>query len=125
MYGDKGGFRPKPAPVNQGDELEVTIEAQGKKGDGIAKKEGFVLFVPSGKKGQTYKVRITKVLKNVGFAEIVSAVGGKAASSDDDSESSEESDEESDDEESEDEDDEESEDEEEDDAEDTENFGEE
>jgi predicted RNA-binding protein with TRAM domain len=63
------GFR--EAPVNVGDELDVKIEAVGEKGDGIAKKEGFVLFVPNAKEGQEVKIRITKVLRKVGFAEVV------------------------------------------------------
>jgi predicted RNA-binding protein with TRAM domain len=62
--------------VKVGDELEVTIEAVGVKGDGIAKKDGFVLFVPNTKAGQKLKIRITKVLRKVGFAE---AVGGSAS----------------------------------------------
>jgi len=62
-----GGF----APVKVGDELDVKIEAVGEKGDGIAKKEGFVLFVPNTKEGDEVKVRITKVLRRVGFAEVV------------------------------------------------------
>jgi len=57
------------APVKEGDELEVKIEAVGEKGDGIAKVDGFVLFIPKTKEGEVVKVRITKVLKNVGFAE--------------------------------------------------------
>ena len=40
------GFR--QAPVNVGDELDVKIEAVGEKGDGIAKKEGFVLLSKKG-----------------------------------------------------------------------------
>ncbi len=54
-----GGF----APVKVGDEIDVKIEAVGEKGDGIAKQEGFVLFVPNTKEGDEVKVRITKVLK--------------------------------------------------------------
>ncbi|MCK4589199.1 MAG: TRAM domain-containing protein [Nanoarchaeota archaeon] len=57
------------APVKEGDELEVKIEAVGEKGDGIAKVDGFVLFVPKTKAGEVVKVRVTRVLKNVGFAE--------------------------------------------------------
>lgn len=57
------------APVREGDELEVKIEAVGEKGDGIAKVDGFVLFVPKTQAGEVVKVRITRVLKNVGFAE--------------------------------------------------------
>ena len=42
---DDRGFEQRFAPVNVGDELDVKIEAVGEKGDGIAKKEGFVLFL--------------------------------------------------------------------------------
>ncbi len=64
---DRGGF----APVKVGDELDVTIEAVGAKGDGVAKVRGFVLFVPGAQKGETVKVRVTKVFRNMGFAEVV------------------------------------------------------
>jgi len=64
-------FAPKFAPVKVGDELEVRIDAVGGKGDGIAKKEGFVLFVPNTKEGDEVKIRVTRVLRNVGFAEVV------------------------------------------------------
>lgn len=53
----------------------MIIEAVGGKGDGIAKVEGFVLFVPGTRQGEQVKVRITKVLRNVGFAEVVSRGG--------------------------------------------------
>ena len=72
MYGNQGGFRPRSfAPVNVGDEVEVNIEAVGDRGDGIAKIKGFVLFIPNTKEGETVKVRITKVLRKVGFAEVI------------------------------------------------------
>lgn len=58
-------------PVEVGDEVDVQIDAVGEKGDGIAKVQGFVLFVPGVKQGQTVKVKITKVLRRVGFAEVV------------------------------------------------------
>ena len=70
MWKDKG-FGQRFAPVKVGDELDVKIEAVGEKGDGIAKKEGFVLFVPNTKEGQEVKIRVTKVLRKVGFAEVV------------------------------------------------------
>lgn len=60
------------APVNVGEELELTVEAVGAKGDGIAKVKGFVLFIAGTKQGEHVKVRVTKVLKNVGFAEVLS-----------------------------------------------------
>jgi predicted RNA-binding protein with TRAM domain len=64
-------------PVNVGDELDVKIEAVGEKGDGIAKKDGFVLFVPNTKEGDNVRVRVTKVLRRVGFAEVVGSAQGK------------------------------------------------
>ncbi len=73
MYGNQGGFGPRRsfAPVKEGDELELEIEAVGEKGDGIAKKDGFVLFVPNTKQGDKVKVKVTRVLRRVGFAEVV------------------------------------------------------
>ena len=75
----RGGFKPRNfAPVKVGDELDVKIEAVGEKGDGIAKKDGFVLFVPSTKQGDEVRIRVTRVLQKVGFAEVV---GEKSAES--------------------------------------------
>ncbi len=71
--GGYGGPRKSFAPVKVGEELDVTIDAVGEKGDGIAKKNGFVLFVPGVKQGQQVRIRVTKVLRKVGFAEVVGA----------------------------------------------------
>lgn len=62
---------PQAPPVSQGDEVDVHIEAMGEKGDGIAKKQGFVIFVPGAKIGDYVKIRITKVLAKVCFAEVL------------------------------------------------------
>jgi predicted RNA-binding protein with TRAM domain len=69
-----GDFRPNNsfmAPVKVGDEVDLRIEAVGEKGDGIAKKDGFVIFVPNTKEGDEVKVKVTKVLRRVGFGEVV------------------------------------------------------
>lgn len=58
-------------PVEVGEELDVTIEAVGEKGDGIAKKDGFVLFVPGVKEGDNVRIKVTKVLRKVGFADVI------------------------------------------------------
>ena len=76
-------FQGNTAPVQVGEELDVTIEAVGEKGDGVAKKNGFVLFVPGAKEGKHVRVKITKVLRKLGFAEIV---GDAQGGSDDDTE---------------------------------------
>ena len=75
MRHDRGGRREfgsrSFAPVKVGDELDVKIEAVGEKGDGIAKKDGFVLFVPSTKQGDEVRIKVTRVLQKVGFAEVI------------------------------------------------------
>lgn len=68
---DRGGD--SIAPVKVDELVDLKIEAVGEKGDGIAKKNGFVIFVPNGKEGQTVKVKITRVLKKMAFSEIVGA----------------------------------------------------
>ncbi|MEM2974379.1 MAG: TRAM domain-containing protein [Candidatus Micrarchaeia archaeon] len=57
--GRRGPFLPKP--VKEGDEIDLTIEAIGAKGDGIGKIEGFVVFVPGVQAGETVRVRIKEV----------------------------------------------------------------
>ena len=58
-------------PVIVGETYDVSINAVGGKGDGIAKVKGFVVFVPGVQQGDYVKIRITKVLPKVGFAEMV------------------------------------------------------
>ncbi|MBN2454143.1 TRAM domain-containing protein [Candidatus Woesearchaeota archaeon] len=90
-YGNRD-FGRSFAPVKVGDELDVTIEAVGEKGDGIAKKEGFVLFVPNTSQGDNVKIKITKVLRKVGFAEVIGQGEAPAESEEAPAESAEESD---------------------------------
>ncbi len=66
--GERRGFS---SPINVGDTYDVKIEEVGREGDGIARIEGFVVFVPNTKKGDSVKVRITKVSRRVGFGEVV------------------------------------------------------
>lgn len=73
-----GKQTPQTPPVSQGDELTVTIEAVGEKGDGICKKKGFILFVPNTKEGEICKIRITKVFSKVGFGEVVARLDESA-----------------------------------------------
>ena len=82
------------APVKVGDEVDVKIEAVGEKGDGIAKVKGFVLFVPNTKQGDNVKVRITRVLRKVGLAEVIGE--GSAEGTQEDGQSEEGTQEESD-----------------------------
>jgi predicted RNA-binding protein with TRAM domain len=59
------------APVEEGKEYEVTIDAQGSKGDGIAHYEGFVIFVTHAKVGDKVKVKITALRRTFAIGEIV------------------------------------------------------
>ena len=58
-------------PVNEGDVYDVTIKDIGKEGDGLAKVEGFVVFVPGTEKGDKVKIRIKAVRGKVAFADVV------------------------------------------------------
>lgn len=60
-----------PKPVAVGDEVEVTIMSVGGQGDGIAKKDGFVIFVKGAQKGETCKVKIVDVKRTYAVGEKV------------------------------------------------------
>jgi len=59
------------APVRAGDELEVTVEDTGSDGDGVAKVDGYTLFVPGVDEGETVYVRVDEVKPRYGFARRV------------------------------------------------------
>ncbi|UCC58861.1 MAG: TRAM domain-containing protein [Candidatus Bathyarchaeum sp.] len=64
------GFNLK-APVELGQEYESEIEDISRRGDGIAKIEGFVIFVANAKKGEHVKFKITQVGRRFAVAELV------------------------------------------------------
>ena len=61
----------KSAPVTAGETYDVTIDALAKQGDGIARVEGFVIFVPQTKVGDKVKIKVNKVLRKFAFGEKV------------------------------------------------------
>ena len=63
--------RGSSSPLNEGEEYDVKIEDVGRDGDGIARIEGFVVFVTGAKLGDEVKVKITTIKRNFAFAEIV------------------------------------------------------
>ncbi len=65
------GQGPYEAPVEEGQVYEATIEDLGREGDGIARIDSFVVFVPGTKIGDTVKVRITRVLRRMAIGEVV------------------------------------------------------
>jgi len=50
-----------PKPVEMGKEYEVEISEVSRRGDGIARIQGFVIFVEGAKTGQKTNIRITSV----------------------------------------------------------------
>jgi len=54
-------------PVSRGDELELTVDSLAYGGNGVARLNGFVVFVRRGLPGDTVRARVTKVKR--GWAE--------------------------------------------------------
>jgi 23S rRNA (uracil1939-C5)-methyltransferase len=50
-----------PAPVQRDEELELTIDSLAFGGNGVARLDGFVVFVRAGLPGDTVRARVTKV----------------------------------------------------------------
>ncbi|NHX35244.1 MULTISPECIES: 23S rRNA (uridine(2552)-2'-O)-methyltransferase [Halolamina] len=59
------------APVAEGDRLTVEISDTGGEGDGIARVEGFTVFVSGAEEGEEIEVSVTDVKPNFAFAERV------------------------------------------------------
>ena len=69
-------------PVSEGQTIDVHIESVGDKGDGVAKVQGFVIFVPGTSKGETCKIKIERVSTNVAFAKKVGEASSATAPED-------------------------------------------
>ncbi len=65
------GFRQTTCPVEEGKVYEAKIEDVGREGDGLARIQNFVVFVPGTNVGDQVKVRITRVLRRMAFGEVV------------------------------------------------------
>jgi predicted RNA-binding protein with TRAM domain len=67
-----GSFGPKP--VETGKEYDLEITETSRQGDGIARVQGFVIFVKNAKAGQKVKAKVTNVGARFATAEpVVSA----------------------------------------------------
>ena len=58
-------------PIKKNDELDVEIIDYGVDGEGIAKINGYTIFVMGALKNEKVKVHITKVQKDYAFAKII------------------------------------------------------
>jgi predicted RNA-binding protein with TRAM domain len=50
-----------PKPVEVGKEYDVDITEISRQGDGIARVQGFVVFVQNGKVGSNIKIKVTQI----------------------------------------------------------------
>lgn len=65
----RGKFPPKPVEVGQ--EYEVDIQETSRRGEGIARIQGLVIFVPNTKTGDHVKIQVKKVSRRFAEAEVV------------------------------------------------------
>ena len=74
---ESGGYRrfPRsyfaPKPVKTGDEVDVDISEVSRKGDGVARIEGYVVFVPNAKQGERKRIRIIQIRPNFAMGEVI------------------------------------------------------
>jgi predicted RNA-binding protein with TRAM domain len=62
-------YRAYGAPVEEGKQYEVDIKELSRRGDGVARIEGFVIFVPNAKPGDRLKIKIMQVRDRFAIGE--------------------------------------------------------
>jgi predicted RNA-binding protein with TRAM domain len=71
-----------PKPVEVGKEYDVEVTELSRRGDGVAKVQGFVIFVQGAKVGQKVKIKVDRVGPRFASASVVGgATSAPAASS--------------------------------------------
>jgi predicted RNA-binding protein with TRAM domain len=60
-----------PKPVEIGKEYDVQVTERSDRGDGVARIQGFVIFVKNGKVGDRVKVKVTSVGNRFAIAEVL------------------------------------------------------
>src|SRR5580700_9036982 len=69
--GSSGGFGSFKKPVEVGKEYNVTISDTSRRGEGIAKIDGFVIFVPGTRMGQSTRIKVTQVSERFANGQVV------------------------------------------------------
>ena len=84
-YGNRGGFGRGTGsfrkPVEVGKEYNVTISDISRRGEGIAKVEGFIVFVPGTKVGQNLRIKVTQVSERFASGQVVESPARQASES--------------------------------------------
>jgi predicted RNA-binding protein with TRAM domain len=73
MRYERRGFdrRVPPKPVEIGKEYDVEIQETSRRGEGITKIEGLVIFVPKTKPGDKVRIKITNISRRFAEAEVI------------------------------------------------------
>ena len=64
-------FESYSKPVEEGKEYEFDIKEVSRRGDGVARVEGFVVFIPQTKPGDHVKVKIISVGPRFATGEVI------------------------------------------------------
>ena len=94
-YGSRGGggyggsFGSFKKPVEVGKEYDVTIADTSRRGEGIAKIDGFVIFVAGAKQGQQARIKVTQVSNRYATGQVVEGSSTAAPATSESTESSE------------------------------------
>ncbi|MDV3293989.1 MAG: TRAM domain-containing protein [Nitrososphaerales archaeon] len=82
-YGNRGGFGRGSGsfnkPVEVGKEYNVSISDTSKRGEGIARVDGFVVFVPGTRQGQNVRIKVTQVSDRFASGQVVEGPAANAA----------------------------------------------
>jgi len=82
-YGSRGGFGRGSGsfnkPVEVGKEYNVSISDTSRRGEGIARIDGFVVFVPGTKQGQNVRIKVTQVSERFASGQVVQGSDNAAA----------------------------------------------
>jgi predicted RNA-binding protein with TRAM domain len=75
MTYERRGFdrRLPPKPVEIGKEYDVEIQETSRRGEGITRIEGLVIFVPKTKPGDKVRIKITNISRRFAEAEVIEA----------------------------------------------------
>ncbi len=73
-FGRSNEFPPKPVEV--GKEYDVEIQEMSRRGEGVARIQGLVVFIPNTKTGDHVKIRVKSISRRFAEAEVV---GGEEA----------------------------------------------
>ncbi len=76
-----GGYGQKPVEVGQ--EMDVEIQELSRRGEGIARVQGFVIFVAGAKQGEHVKIKVNRVSRRFAEAQVLAKAGEAAQSASD------------------------------------------